>query len=539
MKHYAPHDAEFQKQTILPWFVYRVIGRERKWKLVILWKRLLAVFFSLAFVGYFSGITAFYFYAKDVKKYDFLTYKKALFVPFNISGFKREMGEFQIQSGLKFFEEKMYADAFILLRSGLAKAPDHSQGRIILAQFYLQQQYTFAIKLLEEALDQNLSNKDYLLLYFQILMAYHQDKMAIEQAERLLKIAGVGQKQLIAYFAAAAHVHRGNYDQAEGLIKQYRLMETMDGFFLASNILWERGNQQAAIDMLESQMERYQAKLQIYQRLTQYHLQMKNYDQARRYCILRSSMDTEAFGAGIDLLHVLSLNKEDERKEQELAKFLKQYGQNQDAMKLLSMYAIMDKNMTLADDLCVKAQTASGWDVGVFTINYIKTTIAAGNGELGIARGERVLKERPDWLEKMRGLLSSQLSVAYYAKNNKNASDVHLNEFLKNRNEQPTVLLGVAKSFEDVGALQQARRILLDAHGSNARNHQILSELIRIELAMGNATHLREYLEKLLEIRKPPRELLLKAYNELASDRFIFAKNRKQLLIDLSTLLNK
>jgi len=79
--------------------------------------------------------------------------------------------------------------------------------------------------------------------------------------------------------------------------------------------------------------------------------------------------------------------------------------------------------------------------------------------------------------------------------------------------------------------------VLRMAYDLNPNNQQILSELLSTELALGMSTHMKEYLDKLLDMRRPSRNLLEKAYKELASDRFIFATNRAEMMVELRSLL--
>lgn len=530
----------YQEHYLIPGIISKKLGQDGLWKLHIRWGRLFGIVAAIVLISYITLTSALYVYLKHKRDYDYLSYWRTLAIPFAYTSFVEDMGDHQIEKAIEAFDNKEYTTAFPLFRSGLQRSPHHSEGRIYYSKFYGSRRYQMAIEILEHDLMSNLDHQEYLSTYFSYLLNFNQDEKAIEKASTLIgKVSDKKIQQLIAYFAASAHAYRGHFDKAEDYIAQYKLTRTIDGYLLDAKITWERGNQQAAIDKLETGMNTFSDRIAFYHTLTQYHLSMKNYDQARRYCLLRETAHPEAFGPRIDLLYVYSSYDEKDRKVEELDSLLNDFADESKAMLMLSNYAVFDKNLDLALRLYERSVEKSDWDSATFASNVMRTAIAAGKYEETIEFGENILNERPKWLEEHRHIFGGFLSIAYFGNGNKNLSDVYLKELMKNRDERANVLIGLANSFEQVGAMQHARQILLEAHKSNARNQQVLSELIRIDLAMGNSSQLSDYLNKMLQMRRPSRDILLQAYHELASDRFIFARDRENLLIELRTLLGK
>lgn len=70
-------------------------------------------------------------------------------------------------------------------------------------------------------------------------------------------------------------------------------------------------------------------------------------------------------------------------------------------------------------------------------------------------------------------------------------------------------------------------------------NQKILSELIRVELKLGNTENLNRLLTRFLQMRRPQMEIIVDAYNKLGSDRFIFTPSRENLLLQLSAILRE
>lgn len=532
------------RESALWGFAYREWTDEGRWKLHILWKRLIPALLGVGILSYFVLMTALFFYLREVSNYKNASYWNTLFLPLRLEAFYQELGEYRIERGLAAIESKEFGKAFALLRSGLNRYPDHAEARQYLAQFYLPGRYPMALDILKVKLLDNLDNPEYLKLYFQILLQYNLDEQAIEEAARILpEIEDKKTRQSVAYFYALALAYRGQYDRSEDIIKEYDLSSKVDGYMLLANLAWERGQRETAIARLESGVRQFPGNaLALYQRLTQYFLLNEQYDKARRYSILRSTYNPLAFGPRIDLLYVFSKSNEEERQEEELNEILEQHGDEPEAMSLLGNFATFDKNIPLAHKLYERARRAEdkdAWNVGGFAMDYLRTAIAAEDFTEATEFGEDLLEQRPAWLDDYRTELNGLLAVGYYGMNNRNFADVYLNELLKNRDENIALLLEIGQVLKSVNALQQARRVLLSAYEANPRNQQILSELLRIELEMGHSNRLRDYLEKLLQLRRPSRALLSDAYHKIASDRFIFARDRKQLLLELRSLLGE
>lgn len=68
--------------------------------------------------------------------------------------------------------------------------------------------------------------------------------------------------------------------------------------------------------------------------------------------------------------------------------------------------------------------------------------------------------------------------------------------------------------------------------------HQLaLTRLVQIEIKIGNSTNLDRHLFNLLNMRRPPRELIEDARMKLVSDRFIFTGDRKKVMGEIDALM--
>ena len=85
----------------------------------------------------------------------------------------------------------------------------------------------------------------------------------------------------------------------------------------------------------------------------------------------------------------------------------------------------------------------------------------------------------------------------------------------------------------------QAQKILNLAYNKDENNQRILKSLISVNLELGMTQDLGDQIKKLLQTRRPDKELLKDAYNRLGSDLFIFTKNRSAILMELGAILRE
>ena len=115
--------------------------------------------------------------------------------------------------------------------------------------------------------------------------------------------------------------------------------------------------------------------------------------------------------------------------------------------------------------------------------------------------------------------------------------DRHLNELEKMPNVAPAMYLNAASYFKKLKQRQIAYRLLAIAHKNYPGNQLVLTDLVNIELERGGSTQIGKHIKQLLKIKQPPKETLDKAYKLLTSDRFIFTRDRDQIIIELETQL--
>ena len=137
---------------------------------------------------------------------------------------------------------------------------------------------------------------------------------------------------------------------------------------------------------------------------------------------------------------------------------------------------------------------------------------------------------------KRRAVFQSPRAVASYGINRPDEGEIYLQDFINEIGTSPKVYLAVARRFNEIGRAPQAHKILKLAHQLSPSNQKILSELIRVELKLGNTEDLNRLMTQFLQMRRPQTDLLVEAYRKLGSDRFIFTPGREGLLLELNAL---
>ena len=114
---------------------------------------------------------------------------------------------------------------------------------------------------------------------------------------------------------------------------------------------------------------------------------------------------------------------------------------------------------------------------------------------------------------------------------------IYLQNFLTADDVRVQTFLAVARRLENIDRPHEAQRVLSTAYRRNPGNQSALTELIRLEIALGNSNEVPHLLRRLLAMRRPSTTVIAQAYRELGSDRFIFATDRQALLLELSNAL--
>ena len=172
-------------------------------------------------------------------------------------------------------------------------------------------------------------------------------------------------------------------------------------------------------------------------------------------------------------------------------------------------------------------------------LTLVEAHISNKDFEGAINFSEELLLENPQWLKNQWSIFSSLRALASYGLNRPDLGEIYLEEFLSEPNITTDTLVAVAKRFTNNQMYQQAQKILDLAYSNDENNQRVLNSLIEVNLKLGMTQNLGDQIKKLLQTRRPDKELLKDAYNRLGSDLFIFTQNRSSILMELGAILRE
>ena len=538
-----PQKQFYREKPILFGFVTQSKGADGRIRIVVRWGRILSALLTLFIVGWIATAGALFCYFKYKKDFNEVTIMGMLSLPFRIDEHREEMGDYHVKQGLEEVKEGNYRDALRLLRLGVARSPSNLEGRRVLAEFYelAIKRPDVAANLMLKGLDRGgIENLDYLKQTLRMLLRNQMDEQIQELCNKYLPAEPdlTDINRTLAFGGANANYLRGNYDQADDYLIAYNLLESLEGLLLSAQISWDRGNQVAAITKMEHSLRRFPNSEPLLMQLSRYHREIGEIDKARRYAILRNVKDPLSAAPRLELLYIYNKSEDFDREQRETQRMLKQFRDDEGALQALANFAADTGNIDLARRTYEEA-LESEFAVDAFALLLIESHLVSKDYEGALSFSEELLKERPDWLTQRWAIFNSLRAVASYGTNRPDLGEIYLQYFMEETNNPPQTYLAVARRFSNIDRAPQARKILSIAMQRIPANQKILSELIRVELKLGNTENLNRLLTRFLQMRRPQMEIIVDAYNKLGSDRFIFTPSRENLLLQLSAILRE
>ena len=536
------------ERTTLFGFATRRPGPNGRVEIALRWNRIGGALIALLLITWIGLSSLLFLHFKYNTEYSEASFSEVLkllpSIPFGgLDEHRTKIGNFHIEKALKELEEGNFRDAFRLLRLGIARAPDNLKGRQILAEFYEKaiNRPDVAADQLTEGLSLGGSDDlDYLKKTLSTLLRNQMDDKVQEIADEYLpKTPELNDRSRVLAFAAAnANFLRGNFDRADDYIIDYGLIESLEGLLLSSRISWERGNQIAAITKLESSLRKFSNAEALLMHLSRYHRELGDFDEARRFAILRNISDPLSAAPRLELLYIHHETNDIERERAESRRMLRQFRDDESTLRALTNFAADTGNTDLARRTYEEA-LENEFSIAPFALLLVEAHLVKKDYQGSLRFSEELLKERPDWISDHWPIFNSLRAVASFGANRSDLGEIYLEDFLNGKVDNVGSYLAVARRFKECDQIEQARKVLLRAYESSPTNQKVLSELIRAELTLGNTENLNRLLSRLLQMRRPDPELLLDAYRKLGSDRFIFTQDRESLLIQLNAIIRE
>ena len=535
--HYKP------KRELLFGLIYLKRKPDRKWSVNFRWGRIAAAFGILALAGWLSCGAFLYFFFKIKRDFEDVSFAKMLILPLRDEEHKREMGNYHIEQAKKLMEEKEWQEAHNFLRAGVMRAPANIEGRLLLAEFYVMgfKQPNLGIEILKRGMpyvpDDNL---DYIRTLVGLMLGQEQDLEMIDFAESELENRDPQNdfSRIIGLAAARSAFFRGKYDTAHEYIDRYSLDKDPSGLSLKAKILAAQDQIETAVALLESSISQFEQKDQLFIELIKLYREQEEFDKARRYALLRNLNNPLNPGPRVELLYAYDYSQRRDRLESEIEKFIEQFGSEPNALALLGQFGVDTGNAALNRRLYNRAIN-QGFDPSLFSFFLIESEVVAENYALALELIEDISAENPEWLEERTIIFSSLRAVAYFGAGRDANGSVYLQDVLQNPDIRVETLIALSTRLERLDRPDKARAVLQAAFDADSSNQAALTNLIRLDIELGQIDDLTQKVETLLEMRRPTKALIQSIYNKLGSDKFLFAQNRRAILNELDQILRQ
>ncbi|HTJ77785.1 MAG TPA: hypothetical protein VL357_02210 [Rariglobus sp.] len=489
--------------------LWTVVETNSKPRLYVYWKRLGVFLAVLAITGWLSITGAAWAYSRYHQGFVKADYWM-IAMPWRWQEHRQALGRFYLEQAPKEFEKADYATGLAHLRIGVTRIPQDLAGRQMLARaFNSFGRPELAINSLEDGLKWGSNDIEYLKLLFALLFQVQDDKRALDIATRILpkKPDDKLPHLYTALQAATAHYYRGNYDQAEQIIKQWDLGRSLNGPILLAKIDWERGYQDAALQRLEEALKRFGPADPLVLQLIWFYRETGQNDKATEYVQLRRISSTDGPGPRIDLLYSYYQENKQEPMAQETEAFISTYAHDHLALLMLAWFGADTCNVALTQRVRQIA-AANGYSLNGFTFALVQAQLTAQNYQAALTSAIDGIKAQRKTQADFNALLSGLESVALFANANGQDASLQLKSFLSQNNLRATDAVLLARQLRLVNASSAARDVLTNAIAVDSLNQAALTDLVHLDAETDNRSGVVENLPKLIAMRKPSRAVL-------------------------------
>jgi len=527
-------------------------GRRR---LRIRWLRLLGTLLGLGAVAWLLAALTLYFFFKLYRGFQDEKFADVLTLPFHYQAHDREMGEYFLKLGDIHLQNNRLQEAMTSYRIGVLKVPDNLHGRTMLADFYYiyyRDQLDHSLSIMEDGLPFAIQegdtdavkkeHRDYINDYLLRLQEAHEPEKVQAICEKYLA-QNIPSPQVRALFAlnlASVYIDSGRFDDADDIIKKYKLEQILDGILLQSRLLWESGRLYAAPAYLEKALPNFPNNDYIYGLLSRYYRDLGDLDHSLTYILLREGARPNNSMPRIERLYITAKSGNPTELAVETQDLINQFHTDASTMTMLASFATDQGDVALARRLFdlaqaqnhsdMKANGKSDFNLASFGLLICEAYLTNNQYREALAYLDTLDVDKPDWFEPNRLLFDSMRAVADYGIGRLDEADMHLTNLIRSNKTRPDTLMTIANRFLSHGALDQAQRLFYAAHHMDPHNQAVLAQLISANLQLGNSAEMSQNLKDLLNTRRPPLELLYDAYRQLGTDRFTFVPNREALL---------
>jgi len=452
-------------------------------------------------------------------------------------------GEYFVSVAKAALARQDYAEFARYIGTGAQLTPANLDAQRLCADLFFQFQRPLdAYQLLEESLVFAKQDREYFSQYIDRCFLFDQDARLIATATKYLgdKEVSQGIQADLQLAAAQAHFLRGNFTVAAQFIKDYHLDQTADGFLLNCQILWESGDRAGALAELDAALVSYPAGLRL---LATKAFWLKEQGELSRAKDCLDLMDVSAPGKPEHLIQSLNVLPGEANRTARAAiieKAILKFGNQEKPMLDLARFGNEIADVDLTVRLAKLAKDRRFTNRVRFDLVRVECLLNAGRARETILLVDELYKqaERDQWVPETRMSFEALRTIAYFADGQTEIGSINLQKLMQNRKVPPQILISASRKLIIAKRYDEANDVLIQAHLQNESSQAVLQQIVQLKLDHPRiAADLETYLRRLMENRRPSKEVLQAALRRLGSDIYLFSGNRETLLRDIEAKL--
>jgi tetratricopeptide (TPR) repeat protein len=452
-------------------------------------------------------------------------------------------GEYFVSVAKAALARQDYAEFARYIGTGAQLTPANLDAQRLCADLFFQFQRPLdAYQLLEESLVFAKQDREYFSQYIDRCFLFDQDARLIATATKYLgdKEVSLGIQADLQLAAAQAHFLRGNFTVAAQFIKDYHLDQTADGFLLNCQILWESGDRAGALAELDAALVSYPAGLRL---LATKAFWLKEQGELSRAKDCLDLMDVSAPGKPEPLIQSLNVLPGEANRTARAAiveKAILKFGNQEKPMLDLARFGNEIADVDLTVRLAKLAKDRRFTNRVRFDLVRVECLLNAGRARETILLVDELYKqaERDQWVPETRMSFEALRTIAYFADGQTEIGSINLQKLMQNRKVPPQILISASRKLIIAKRYDEANDVLIQAHLQNESSQAVLQQIVQLKLDHPRiAADLETYLRRLMENRRPSKEVLQAALRRLGSDIYLFSGNRETLLRDIEAKL--
>jgi hypothetical protein len=456
----------------------------------------------------------------------------------------RRKGQFYVQIAKAALARQDYAEFAKYIGTGSSLSPTDLEAQRLCADlFFAFNRPLDSYQLLEDAMAFAKQDREHFRTYLQRCFMLDQDQRVITTAAKYLADPEVTPeiKQDLQLAAAQANFLRGNFAEAARIVKSGQLTLTPEGYLLNCQILWESGEREAALELLNLALKTNSTSARLLEIKTTWLKDMGRLGAAQDCLALLSIIEPEKAGPLIQSLYLMPGEANRGRRGDLIDRIIARFGGQEQAMLDLSRYGNESADPGLTLRLRKLAEDRRFPNRVRFTLVHVECLLNANRPRDTIQLVDELYKraEREQWTTETRIAFEALRMIAYFADGQADIGSINLQKLMQNRNIPPQLLVSASRKLIAARRFDEANEVLIQAHLQNEANQAVLMQIVRLKLEHPRiSADLETYLRRLMLNRRPPKEVLQASLRRLGSDAFIFSENRTKLLSDIEALLN-